>query len=295
MKKAYLFPGQGSQKKGMGYDHYRYNKSFKLRCDQADGILGYRITEIMFHGPDSTLTETKHTQPALFIHSVALFEMIGHKADMVAGHSLGEYSALAAVGAIEFEQALSAVQRRGELMQAAGELQPGSMAAIIGLDDSVVDSTCREISEKPHMTVVPANYNTHGQLVISGNLEAVEMAMTTLKEKGAKIVKKLPVSGAFHSPLMESALTELQNILDELRFSKPQAPVYSNVSGTSSKDPELLKERLKKQLLHPVQWVKTMENIFNDGAKHFIEIGSGNVLQGLVKRTLKNIEISGFQ
>ena len=295
MKKAYLFPGQGSQKKGMGYDHYRYNKSFKLRCDQADDILGYRITEIMFHGPDSTLMETEYTQPALFIHSVALFEMLGHKADMVAGHSLGEYSALTAVGAIEFEQALSAVKRRGELMQAAGELQPGSMAAIIGLDDPVVDSTCKEISEEPYMTVVPANYNTHGQLVISGNLAAVELAMTTLKEKGAKIVKKLPVSGAFHSPLMESALAELQDILDELQFSKPQAPVYSNVSGSPSQDPETLKESLKKQLLHPVQWVKTMENMLNDGAKHFIETGSGNVLQGLVKRTLKNIEISGFQ
>lgn len=295
MKKAYLFPGQGSQKKGMGYDHYRFNKSFKLRCDQADDILGYRITEIMFHGPDSTLVETKYTQPALFTHSVALFEMLGQKADMVAGHSLGEYSALTAVGAIEFDQALAAVQRRGELMQTAGELQPGSMAAIIGLDDHVVDSTCKNISEDPNSTVVPANYNTHGQLVISGNSEAVEIAMATLKEKGAKIVKKLPVSGAFHSPLMESALTELQNILDELRFSKPHSPVYSNVKGTPSEDPEMLRERLKMQLLHPVEWVKTMENMFHDGAKHFIEIGSGNVLQGLVKRTLKNIEISGFQ
>ncbi len=295
MKKAYLFPGQGSQKTGMGADHYRFNSDFQKRCDQANEILGYRLTDIMFEGPDTTLTQTKYTQPALFVHSFALFELLGHKPDMVAGHSLGEYTALAASGVLAFEDALKAVQRRGELMHDAGETQPGSMAAIIGLDDEAVEKICGEIHSEPDHVVIAANYNTKGQLVISGHAAAVDEAMERLKESGAKIVKKLPVSGAFHSPLMASAREELEVILDTLAFGIPSAGVYSNVTGTVSHDPEVIRENLKLQLLKPVRWAQTLQSMQQDGARHFVEVGSGNVLQGLVKRTLSGVGISGFQ
>ncbi len=295
MKKAYLFPGQGSQKTGMGWDHYRFHGGFKARCDQANDILGYRITDVMFNGPDSTLTQTRYTQPALFVHALALYEMLGHHADMVAGHSLGEYTALAASGVLKFEDALNAIQRRGELMQQAGETHPGSMAAIIGLEDDVVEAICTEVSSEPDSVVIPANYNTKGQLVISGHTLAVEEAMDKLKVAGAKLVKKLPVSGAFHSPLMESARDELNAILDIITFQKPKALVYSNVTGAGSDSPEVIKENLKQQLLKPVRWTQTIESMHADGARHFVETGSGNVLQGLVKRTIKEVEVTGFQ
>jgi [acyl-carrier-protein] S-malonyltransferase len=295
MKKAYLFPGQGSQKNGMGADHYRFNSDFRNRCDQANEMLGYRLTDIMFEGPDDKLTQTKFTQPALFVHAFALFENLGQEPDMVAGHSLGEYTALAATGVLAFEDALGAVQRRGELMQQAGETQPGSMAAIIGLDDDVVEKICNEIHTEPDHIVIPANYNTRGQLVISGHIAAVEEAMEQLKEAGAKIVKKLPVSGAFHSPLMASAREELDGILDSMTFNKPKAGVYSNVTGSVSLDPEVIKENLKLQMLKPVRWAQTLQNMQADGASHFVETGPGNVLQGLVKRTLTGVGISGFQ
>ena len=295
MKKAYLFPGQGSQKTGMGSDHYRFQNGFKSRCDEANDILGYSITEIMFNGPDSTLTQTRYTQPALFVHAVALYELLGHHADMVAGHSLGEYSALVAAGVLQFEDALRAVQRRGELMQEAGETNPGSMAAIIGLEDEVVESVCSGVSGEADYLVIPANYNTHGQLVISGHTGAVEEAMSKLKEAGAKLVKKLPVSGAFHSTLMESARDELNTILDALDFQSAKTQVYSNVTGIKSDSPEVLKENLKQQLLKPVRWTQTILSMHADGARHFVETGSGNVLQGLVKRTLKEVEVTGFQ
>ncbi len=295
MKKAYLFPGQGSQKTGMGWDHYRFHSGFKSRCEQANDILGYRITDMMFNGPDSTLTQTRFTQPALFVHAFALFEMLGHQADMVAGHSLGEYTALAASGVLKFEDALNAIQRRGELMQEAGETNPGSMAAIIGLEDNAVEAICTEVSSEPDAVVIPANYNTKGQLVISGHTTAVEEAMARLKESGAKLVKKLPVSGAFHSPLMESARDELNALLDTLAFQSPKAQVYSNVTGTGSYSAETIKENLKMQLLKPVRWTQTIESMHADGARYFVETGSGNVLQGLVKRTIKEAEVSGFQ
>ncbi len=295
MKKAYLFPGQGSQKTGMGSEHFRFHSGFRSRCDQANEILGYRITDIMFNGPDATLTQTMYTQPALFVHAYALYEMLGHQADMVAGHSLGEYTALVAAGVLEFEDALKAVRRRGELMQEAGETNPGSMAAIIGLEDEVVETICREITREPDAIVIPANYNTKGQLVVSGHDKAVEEAMEQLREAGAKLVKKLPVSGAFHSPLMDSARIELNDILDTITFHPPKALVYSNVTGTGSDSPEILKENLKQQLLKPVRWSQTVRNMQADGARHFIETGSGNVLQGLVWRTLKEVEVSGFQ
>lgn len=294
MKKAYLFPGQGSQKTGMGADHYRFQPDFKKRCDQADEILGYSLTDVMFNGPDDTLTQTRYTQPALFLHSYALFETLGHKPDMLAGHSLGEYTALTAAGVIAFEDALKAVGRRGELMQYAAEKQPGAMAAIIGLDDSTVEEICSKCSEESDEVVVPANYNTKGQLVISGHSGLVEQAMEQMKSAGAKIVKKLPVSGGFHSVLMDPAKQELDKTIDTLDFAEPKAAVYSNVTGTGSTDPAVLKENLKKQLLNPVRWTQTLEQMHRDGTRHFIEIGSGNVLQGLVKRTLTGVEISGF-
>jgi len=295
MKKAYLFPGQGSQKTGMGLDHYRFNSDFRKRCDEANEILGYRLTDIMFEGPEQLLTQTKHTQPALFVHAFSLFEILGHRPDMVAGHSLGEYTALAASGVLQFEDALRAVKRRGELMQEAGESQPGAMAAIIGLDDEVVEKICSGLSSEPDHVVIPANYNTEGQLVISGHIPAVDEAMEKFKEAGAKIVKKLPVSGAFHSPLMSSAHDELNTILDTLAFQKPVAGVYSNVTGAVSHDPDVIRDNLKQQLLKPVRWSQTLSSMHQDGAKHFVEVGSGNVLQGLVKRTLKDVGISGFQ
>ncbi len=279
----------------MGSDHYRFNIGYRNRCDQANDILGYRITDIMFEGPDAALTQTKYTQPALFVQAYALFEMLGHEPDMVAGHSLGEYTALAAAGVLAFEDALKVVQQRGELMQKAGEIQPGAMAAIIGLEDEVIESECKSLSANPDSLVIPANYNTTGQIVISGHVAAVDLAMDRMKEAGAKIVKKLPVGGAFHSPLMESAHNELNAVLDELDFCRPRSVVYSNVTGTGSESPEILRENLKKQLLYPVQWNQTLQNMYEDGARLFVETGSGNVLQGLVKRTLKEVEISGFQ
>ncbi len=295
MKKSYLFPGQGSQKTGMGVDHYRFDSKFARRCNLANDILGYQLTDIMFKGPDETLTQTQYTQPALFVHAFALYELLGHLPDMVAGHSLGEFTALAAAGVLDFEDALKAVQKRGNLMQSAGETAPGTMAAVIGIDDTTVEEVCRNVSEEPDSIVVPANYNTEGQLVISGHVDAVESAMEKLKESGAKIVKKLPVSGAFHSSLMGPAREELNKILDELEFLAPSAVVYSNVSGTGTIDPELLKINLKEQLLNPVRWTQTLQSMYEDGARHFIEVGSGKVLQGLVKRTLKQVEISGFE
>lgn len=260
----------------------------------ANDLLGYSLTDIMFQGPDDVLTQTQYTQPALFVHAYALFESLGHKPDMVAGHSLGEYTALVAAGALKFEDALKAVQKRGELMQNAGETQPGTMAAVIGLDDPVVEKICTEVSTSESV-VIPANYNTNGQLVISGHIEAVETAMEKMKEAGAKIVKKLPVSGAFHSPLMESARNALDTILDELAFDSPGALVYSNVTGSGSSDPATLKANLKAQLLKPVRWTQTLNAMSDDGAALFVEVGSGNVLQGLVKRTLKEAKITGFQ
>ncbi|MDG5766413.1 ACP S-malonyltransferase [Balneolales bacterium ANBcel1] len=295
MKKAYLFPGQGSQYKGMGKNHYRFDSTFTKRCDQADEVLGYSITEVMFDGSDADLSQTRYTQPALFLHAYALYESLGHTPDMYAGHSLGEYTALAAAGVLTFEDALQTVRKRGELMQAAGEEQPGAMAAVIGLDDTLVEQVCRGVSEEQEGTVGPANYNAKGQLVISGHETAVESAAAKLKEAGAKLVKKLPVSGAFHSPLMEPASDKLNEIIDGLVFKTPRSFVYSNVTGEGSVDVDVLKDNVKRQLLCPVQWTRTLQTMFNDEARHFIEVGPGAVLQGLVKRTLKEAGISGFQ
>ena len=293
--KAVLFPGQGSQKVGMGSSHYESQKGFRELADQSDKLLGYAISDIMFNGPVEKLTRTEFTQPAIFIHSVGLFRQMDIKPDMVAGHSLGEFSALTAAGAIDFESALSLVALRGKLMQNAGDVHPGTMAALIGMDDEAVDKICLEATQIIQKPVVPANYNCPGQLVISGDVDAVMKAVELAKENGCRIAKMLPVSGAFHSPLMKPALEALKKKLDDIQFSQSDYPVYSNYSAKPSTDPDVLKENLLNQLVNPVRWTQTLKNMENDGASYFIEVGPGNVLQGLVKRTLKDVTIEGAE
>lgn len=293
--KAFIFPGQGSQKVGMGKDHFEKKVPFKEFLTKGDELLGYPISDIMFEGPAETLTQTQYTQPAIFLHSFALFETLGEKPDMVAGHSLGEFSALASVGVLDFEKALELVSLRGKLMQNAGEVHPGTMAAIIGMDDHVVDEICEMATESIQKPVVPANYNCPGQLVISGDEDAVKKAVELAKEKGCRLAKMLPVSGAFHSPLMKPAFETLQEKLDETEFSEPACPVYSNYTAEATTDPTEIKNNLLYQLINPVRWTQTLLNMEKDGATTFIEVGPGNVLQGLVKRTLKNVNIEGHE
>ncbi|MFO7798909.1 MAG: ACP S-malonyltransferase [Rhodohalobacter sp.] len=293
--KAILFPGQGSQKVGMAKDHYDSDTEFKKRIDQANEIVGYELSKIMFEGPQDKLTQTKFTQPAIFTHSVALFEKINVKPDMLAGHSLGEFSALVAAGALSFETALDLVSLRGKLMQEAGHQQPGTMAAIIGMDDDTVDRICEEATNKAGKPVVAANYNSPGQLVISGDVEAVKEALEMAKEQGCRLAKLLPVSGAFHSPLMEPAYKSFKRRVVEIDFSTAKIPVYSNVTGEGTTDPDIIKENVIFQLTHPVKWTDTLKNMQSAGATDFIEIGPGKVLQGLVKRTLKNVNIEGYE
>jgi [acyl-carrier-protein] S-malonyltransferase len=293
--KAIIFPGQGSQKIGMGKTHYDQDDNFQLLVSRADKLLGYRISEIMFDGPAEVLTQTKHTQPAIFIHSAALFDSLNIVADMTAGHSLGEYTALYAAEVLDFESALSLVSLRGHLMQQAGDVHPGTMAAIIGMDDSVVDEICHEATQIIQKPVVPANYNCPGQLVISGDKDAVVKAVELAKERGCRIAKMLPVSGAFHSPLMKPALQPLEEKLCEISFSVPACPVYSNFTAKASKDPGELKDNLLSQLTSPVRWTETLLHMEYDGASSFIEVGPGNVLQGLAKRTVKNATIEGYE
>ncbi|MEX0685597.1 MAG: ACP S-malonyltransferase [Balneolales bacterium] len=295
MKKAYVFPGQGSQSVGMGQTHYEYNPLFARYFDQAKEILGFDLTDIMFHGPEDKLKQTEFTQPAIFLHSVALFESLKQKPDMAAGHSLGEFSALVASRAISFEQALTTVRKRGELMQKAGVQHPGAMAAVIGMDDEAVEDICEKASHKTKLPVVPANFNSKGQLVISGHEEAVGLAIELLKEAGCKLAKKLPVSGAFHSPLMLPAFEGLEESLKTMDFKEPDCPVYSNYTGNATSDPEELRSNLLNQLLNPVRWTQTMINMKNDGATLMIEVGPGKVLQGLAKRTVKELDTFGYE
>jgi len=293
--KAYLFPGQGSQKVGMGKDHYSSDPQFKSYVDKADQILGYSLSSLMFEGPGEELTQTQHTQPAIFVHSYALYRVLDEKPDMVAGHSLGEFTALVAADVLQFEDALKLVSKRGELMQNAGEVNPGTMAAIIGMDDEIVDQICVEASKEAGKPVVPANYNSPGQLVISGAVEAVEKAVELAKEKGCRIAKMLPVSGAFHSPLMKHVFDEFSNALNEVEFNDPQFPVYSNVTGKPVINRNALKENVLNQLVSPVKWTQTLKNMQANKADTFVEVGPGKVLQGLVKRTLENISIEGHE
>ena len=281
MKTAYVFPGQGSQFSGMGKDLYESSPKAKALFEKANEILGFDISSIMFGGTDDQLKETKVTQPAVFLHSViSALCLPDFKPDMVAGHSLGEFSALAASGAIEFEDALRLVAIRAREMQLCCDKVPGTMAAIIGLEDKVVEDTCSQIDG----LVIPANYNSDGQVVISGEKAAVEAACAKFLEAGAKRALPLSVSGAFHSPLMEPARAALAQAIEATAFKEPACPVYQNVTALPHTDPYEIKDNLLKQLTSPVRWSQTVRNMRRDGAEDFIELGPGTVLQGLIKR-----------
>lgn len=281
MKKAYVFPGQGAQFSGMGKDLYDNVPQAKELFDKANEILGFDITEIMFNGTAEELKQTKVTQPAVFLHSVILAQSLGIEPDATAGHSLGEFSALVAAGALSFEDGMRLVAKRAEAMQKACEMQPGTMAAIIGLDDKTIEDVCAGIDG----VVVAANYNCPGQLVISGSLEAVNAACEKLKEAGARRALVLPVGGAFHSPLMEPARKELEQAIAEAPFRTPKCPIYQNVDAKPHTDPEEIKQNLIAQLTAPVRWTYIVRNMIADGFADFTELGPGNVLQGLIKKT----------
>ncbi len=282
--KAYVFPGQGAQFVGMGKDLYESNKRAQLFFDKANEVLGYSITDIMFNGTDEELKQTKVTQPAVFLHSViTAFCMDDFQPDMVAGHSLGEFSALVAAGALTFEDGLKLVYARAMAMQKACEAAPSTMAAIIALPDETIEQVCAEISKKGNV-VVPANYNSPGQVVISGNVEAIKEACAKLKEVGAKRALPLAVGGAFHSPLMEMARVELAKAIEAAPISKPICPVYQNVDAMPHTEPMEIKENLLKQLTAPVRWTQSVINMINDGMTEFVECGPGTVLTGLIGR-----------
>jgi len=295
MKTAYIFPGQGSQKVGMGQAHFESNADFARLVDQANDILGIDLKSVMFEGPADKLKQTAYTQPAIFLHSVALYRTLEAQPDMVAGHSLGEFSALTACNAISFEQGLQAVHQRGKLMQEAGEKYEGTMAALIGMEDEKVEDICSRAEEETGQTVIAANYNCPGQLVIAGDVDAVEKAVEIAKDEGCRLARLLPVSGAFHSPLMKPAYDGLKEVLNKLTINEPDCPLYSNYTAQPTTDASELRENLLNQLLNPVQWSQTMVNMHKDGASEFIEVGPGKVLQGLVKRTVNGVEINGYQ
>jgi len=288
MTKAYVFPGQGAQFVGMGKDLYESNARAKELFDKANEILGYRITDIMFEGTDEDLKQTKVTQPAVFLHSViTALCMDDFKPDMVAGHSLGEFSALTAAGALSFEDGLRLVYARAMAMQKACEAAPSTMAAIIGMADETIEKVCAEVS-KEGCVVVPANYNSPGQVVISGNVEAVKEACAKLKEAGAKRALPLAVGGAFHSPLMEMARVELAAAIEKSPVAAPICPVYQNVDAKPHTDPVEIKENLLKQLTSPVRWTQSVRNMIADGMTEFVECGPGQVLTGLIGRIQKS-------
>lgn len=291
--KAYIFPGQGAQFTGMGLDLFEKSPQAQELFKRANEILGFPITDIMFEGTAEDLKQTKVTQPAIFLHSVILSKVLGDsfKPDMVAGHSLGEISALVANKTLDFESGLKLVYKRALAMQQACELEPSTMAAVLGLEDSIVEAVCAEVDG----TVVAANYNCPGQLVISGSVEAVEIACEKLKERGAKRAMILPVGGAFHSPLMEPARKELAEAIEVTNFNIPVCPIYQNVSTFAVTNPEEIKENLIFQLTAPVKWTQSVQNMIADGATHFTEVGPGKVLQGLVKKIDRNTEVSSAE
>ena len=288
--KAYIFPGQGAQFPGMGKDLYDQSEKARFLFEKANEILGFRITDIMFNGTDEDLKQTKVTQPAIFLHSVILADSLGasFQPDMVAGHSLGEFSALVAAGALSFDDGLRLVAARANAMQKACEIQPSTMAAILGLDDYTVEEVCEMVSE----VVVPANYNCPGQLVISGSIEGIDKACAMLTERGAKRALKLNVSGAFHSPFMEAARAELEQAINQTTVNKPVCPVYQNIDAKPYTDPESIKHNLIAQLTGAVRWTQTVKKMLEDGASSFTEVGPGNVLQGLVKKVDRSVPTS---
>jgi len=289
--KAFVFPGQGAQFIGMGKDLYDASLVARDMFEKANSILGFRITDLMFAGTDEDLKQTRVTQPAIFLHSTILAAVMGNsfKPDMVAGHSLGEFSALVANKTLTFEDGLTLVSKRALAMQKACERTPSTMAAILGLDDSVVEEVCSSVKE----VVVPANYNSPGQIVISGSNEGIDKAIELLKEKGAKRALKLAVGGAFHSPLMEPARLELEEAIKNTIFSNPVCPVYQNVNAKPFTDPSAIKANLVLQLTSPVKWTQIVINMIADGATSFVEVGPGNVLQGLIKKVNKDMPTDG--
>ena len=295
--KAFVFPGQGAQFVGMGKDLYEGNALARELFEKANEILGYRITDIMFEGTDEELRQTKVTQPAVFLHSVIRALCLGEdfKPAMTAGHSLGEFSALVAAGALSFEDGLRLVYARAMAMQKACEMAPSTMAAIIGLADDKVEQICAEVSQEGHGVVVPANYNCPGQLVISGNVEAIGLACERIKAAGAKRALPLKVGGAFHSPLMQPAKEELQQAIEQTQFNAPACPVYQNVDGKPHVDPSEIKANLIAQLTSSVRWTQCVQSMIADGADDFTECGPGKALQGMISRISRDVTIQGIQ
>lgn len=287
MKCAYVFPGQGAQFPGMGKELYENNAQAKAIFDKANEILGFDITKIMFEGTADELKQTKVTQPAVFLHSVILAKVMGIEPASVAGHSLGEFSALVAAEVLSFEDGLRLVAKRAMAMQKCCESQPGGMAAILNLDDSVVEQVCSEIDG----VVVAANYNCPGQLVISGDDSSVDLACSKLKEAGARRALRLPVGGAFHSPLMEAARAELEEAIAQVEFKTPICPIYQNVDAKAQNDPEIIKANLIAQLTAPVRWTQIVKGMVADGMKQFVELGPGSVLQGLIKKCEADVQV----
>jgi [acyl-carrier-protein] S-malonyltransferase len=299
MKHAFVFPGQGSQFPGMGVEHYTNSAFSKKLFEQANDILGFRISEIMFRGTEEDLKQTKVTQPAVFLHSIIAFRSIdpstgsGAKPDMVAGHSLGEFSALVANGTLSFEDALNLVSIRANAMQKACEKNPSTMAAVLALADDKVESICAQVQKETGEVVVAANYNCPGQLVISGSIHAIDVACERLKAAGAKRALKLPVGGAFHSALMEPAREELQAAIENTRFHTPVCPVYQNVNAKAVMDGDEIKTNLIDQLTSPVRWTQSVQVMIEDGATTFTEAGPGKVLQGLILKIDKSMTVQG--
>ena len=295
MSKAFVFPGQGSQFPGMCKDLYDAHAEAREMCQAADRLLGFSLTDVMFNGTAEDLKQTKVTQPAVFLHSVVAQRLMTiEKPDMVAGHSLGEFSALVACGALRFEDALLLVSARAQAMQAACEANPGTMAAVLGLPDEKVEDICNQISQQPtnaNNVVVAANFNCPGQIVISGDVDAVDAACVVLKEEGARRALRLPVGGAFHSPLMAPAAEDLAQAIKKTDFHKPFCPIYQNVTAKASMKPEEIRENLLAQLTAPVRWTQSVQNMIADGANEFYEFGPGDVLKGLIHKINNEVQV----